>query len=1001
MLSVRLYGAVGVFADGVEVPMGSLKQRAVLALLALEAGRVVSVDRLLDELWPDTPPTTAISTLQVYLSRLRRLFGDDAAVLRRRPGYALEMSADRIDVHRAVRLLDAGRAALQAGDATAALAALTTAGELTSAPALLNLRDQAGPVVEREVGHLTDIDLSVRELHVEALLATGQAAPAVDRSRALIAAAPLRENAHVLLMHALYRSGRQAEALGAFDKVRRLLAEELGADPGPALRRLHGQILQHDPSIEDAAGGGSATLAEHDDGIVLGSPSAPPATGITPTVATTPTVAIAGRVAGAAGLEPDGGLLVGRDATLQQLQVALDAASAGHGSLWVVEGEAGVGKTTLAGAVARHASAIGFDVAWGRADEAALDVPYWVWQQLLRALPDLPGEGGIAALAGFPAPSKPPPAGWLPLVAAVADRLAAVPSATLLVVDDVQWADDASLALLVELGERAGLARLVVMCTHRTDATDSRLLPFFSRLARTGVGRRVELVGLAPADLPAMIGAAVPPDVLAAVHERTNGNPFFVAELVKAATTADGLDVATLATALPGSVRDVVLARCAALPSGTRRLLDTAAVAAPTGDLGVVEAVARLDDAIFDNALDAAVRAGLLVEHMTTHPVVRFGHSLIREVMLAQLRPSARARLHAAVAMELLARPVADGADSDLVHHLLNGSAYLEPSVVVSALVTAATTGLYRFSIDTVERLLRRALQVLAATPQSPTSPGQELAVQLMFGRTVAARIGWPAAEAQAAFARAADLAVAALAVGEPVDELCLTAVAYVATALAIPGESSSLAVLADRLQPHADDVALGRLLDFILGCRCLVDGAAEAAVPLLRAALDHEKSDARWSLLLRTFGRAYLGLALSAAPDGAGAALAVAAEAVEVGTGESPQDRGAMLTWRAVIAAAVGDHAIAEADAAEALELTRAGGMAVYESFAGVVHGWAQATAAMTEVDAGAALAARVAAVDRVIAAHARYRAAGRHAIDPLMDRLKAESLLAAGRSN
>ena len=87
----------------------------MLALLALEAGRVVSVDRLIDELWPATPPATAISTLQVYVSRLRRLFGDDAAVLRRRPGYALEMGADRIDLHRAVRLLDAGRAALRAG----------------------------------------------------------------------------------------------------------------------------------------------------------------------------------------------------------------------------------------------------------------------------------------------------------------------------------------------------------------------------------------------------------------------------------------------------------------------------------------------------------------------------------------------------------------------------------------------------------------------------------------------------------------------------------------------------------------------------------------------------------------------------------------------------------------------------------------------------------------------------------------------------------------------
>ena len=381
---------------------------------------------------------------------------------------------------------------------------------------------------------------------------------------------------------------------------------------------------------------------------------------------------------------------------------------------------------------------------------------------------------------------------------------------------------------------------------------------------------------------------------------------------------------------------------------------------------------------------------------MTSQPVVRFAHSLIREVMLAQLRPSALARLHAAVATELLRRPATDhaaGDPGDLVHHLLDGSAYLEPSVVVSALVAAVTTGLYRFSIDTVEQLLRRARQLLAAAPPGSLAAGQELSVQLMLGRTVAARTGWPAVEAQAAFGRAAELAVASLDAGEPVGDPILDALAYAATALAIIGDSPALGVLAQELQPHADG-ALATLVTFTLGCRRLVDREVAEAVPLLRAAVDHQESDARWSLLLRTFGRVYLALALSAAPDGAAAALAVAAEAVEVGTGEAPQDRGAMLTWRAVIAAGLGEHAVAGTDAAEALELTRSGGMAVCESFAAVVHGWAQATAPATEL-----AAARADAADRVVAAHARYRAAGRHAIDPIMQRLTTEALLAAGR--
>src|SRR5437763_3254656 len=233
--------------DGTDIVIAGAKLRALLALLALQPGRVVSAEQLVDALWGEDPPAGVRNGLQALVSKLRRSLPDASLLATRGSGYALEVPDDHVDVHRFEHLVGGGRAALSAGDHAEAVAVLTEADALWRGDALSEFayEEFAVPVIAR----LSELRVAAIEERIEIELEGGGLQPVIPELESLVAEHPLRERLRGLLMIALYRAGRQAHALRMFQEGRHILAEELGLDPGPELQRLESAVLAHDPSL--------------------------------------------------------------------------------------------------------------------------------------------------------------------------------------------------------------------------------------------------------------------------------------------------------------------------------------------------------------------------------------------------------------------------------------------------------------------------------------------------------------------------------------------------------------------------------------------------------------------------------------------------------------------------------------------------------------------------------------------------------------------------------
>ena len=248
-LGFGLLGSLLATREGVPVTVGGLRQRIVLALLLLHANEVVPRERLIDGLWGETPPETAANALQVAVHALRKLFGHDR-VERHGGGYRLRLEEGELDVHRFEQLVERARAA---GDSRAEARLLREALALWRGPALADLRD--APFAEREASRLEELRLTTLERRIAADLDCGEDLGLTGELESLIADEPYRERLHGQLMLALYRAGRQAEALEAYGRARRLLVDELGMEPGPALQELERRILRQDASLLETASG--------------------------------------------------------------------------------------------------------------------------------------------------------------------------------------------------------------------------------------------------------------------------------------------------------------------------------------------------------------------------------------------------------------------------------------------------------------------------------------------------------------------------------------------------------------------------------------------------------------------------------------------------------------------------------------------------------------------------------------------------------------------------
>jgi DNA-binding SARP family transcriptional activator len=249
-----ILGPLEVRQDGRERPIAGAKQRALLAVLLLNVNHVVSSGRLVAELWGGEPPESGQAALRVRVSQLRKVLepgcpANGSRVLRTQaPGYVLVAEPGTVDLLRFRRLADEGSRALAEGDPAAACVKLAEALSLWRGPALAEFADE--PFARPAARWLEELRLTALEKRIEADLALGRHADVAGELETLAAEHPLRESLTRLLMLALYRSGRQAEALHAYQQMRHRLVEDLGIEPGESLQLLQRAILQHDPALD-------------------------------------------------------------------------------------------------------------------------------------------------------------------------------------------------------------------------------------------------------------------------------------------------------------------------------------------------------------------------------------------------------------------------------------------------------------------------------------------------------------------------------------------------------------------------------------------------------------------------------------------------------------------------------------------------------------------------------------------------------------------------------
>ncbi len=391
---------------------------------------------------------------------------------------------------------------------------------------------------------------------------------------------------------------------------------------------------------------------------------------------------------------------VGRARELDLLGTRLDDARGGRGQLVLVTGEPGIGKTRLAEELGRHAEAICVPLGWGRASEDEGSPPYWIFRQLARstgrAMPGLLTRGAAgsgSAEARFE------------MFDVLADDLreAAEAGGLLVVLDDLQWADAASLALLVHLARGIGRSRLMIVAIYRDTETTGRaaLSSALAALARESNLTRIRLVGLTQAgverQLNLVTGTSVPTELAVLVSQRTGGNPFFVTELGRLASNAG--------RALPEAVLDTVRARLARLSGPCRQLIATAAALGSELDPAALAEVADRPVAHVLADLDEAATAGVVA----AADGWRFGHDLIRESARLDLPTAARLTAHARLAACLESRTDATARASEIAYHWLESLPVGDPARACEWAERAADQALSQLAWERAAHQYRQA----------------------------------------------------------------------------------------------------------------------------------------------------------------------------------------------------------------------------------------------------------------------------------------------------
>ncbi|MFI1028419.1 BTAD domain-containing putative transcriptional regulator [Streptomyces sp. NPDC020951] len=660
-----LLGSVEARVDGRIVDLGHARQRCVLAVLLVDANRVVSVDRLVERVWADRHPQRVRNTLYGYLSRLRQALAiaEGADIVRRSGGYVLDVDATAVDLHRfhdvTARAREAARneqdeqAATLFGQALGLWRGNAFAGLDT--PWINALRDVVGQ--ERIAAELDHTDVRLR---------CGQHRGLLAELSARVETHPLDERLAGQFILALHRCGRPADALHHYQQIRLLLAEELGCDPGLPLRQLHQQILTTDPALNVPAAAPSVSPAA----VPTVSPAAVPAPG-----------PAAGRAPGAVPAPvprplptpppvptaPDGGVLpgprtprrprtgsrlIGRAAELAVLDGAIEDALAGAPGVVEVVGEPGIGKTRLLGELGERARQRGFVSLAGRSVEFD-QAPYGAFVDALddhlgqvdslRLRHDGSSPGAFALLSAvFPAlcdrfPTGPEPVTveryWFHRAVRTLLETLSAGGGLVLSLDDLQWTDDGTAELIDHLVRHPPRGPLLLALAYRPRQAPQRLAAALARAGTEGRLARVELGPLSPAEAAELCGARTDHWRFQRLYEAGGGNPFYLEALTRSAgregPPAVPADSAPVADDLPQSVRAALLEELAGLSATARVCIQAAAVLGDSFEAEMVAVVARTGEAQALAALDEVAERDLVRQIGSTRQF-RFRHPLVR-----------------------------------------------------------------------------------------------------------------------------------------------------------------------------------------------------------------------------------------------------------------------------------------------------------------------------------------------------------------------------------
>ncbi len=683
---------MAVETDGELLDLGPPKQRGVLALLAQHAGGTVSADRILDCVWGEERTPSAQSSLHATVSRLRRLLRTDASapspIVRRSHGYALDAGKDALDVTQFLADAQEAQRRIEAGDWPAAVAAAERALRLWRGGYLEDFGDEdwvraaAVSLAEQRAGAIQSL--------IAGLLGVGEVAAALALCAGLVEENPLAERPAWLHMVALYRAGRTADALAAYQSLAVRLRDELGLEPGEALRELQLAVLRGDREMAQWPGSGSGPA-----------PDSP---------------ASAGEFATSS--EPDApddaAGIVGREQELATIHAVLAGARAGRTQWMVISGPPGIGKSRLADEAVRLWQQAGRPVARGQCPDLDAPPSWWPIRQVLRDLGDDADAVLAAAAEGDVDRSR------VAVYERVSDRLRAhlAGKSLLIVVEDLHWADHASLSLLTMLAETFDAAGLLVAVTTRDASPSPELDRLLEAIARRRTSRHIELSALSRFDVGRLAqqisGETLADADVSDLAERTNGVPFFVVEYARLPAAE------RRSTGIPTAVRSVLRRRLAVLPD---ELLDVLRVAAVVGDPIDVTVLAGMLDRPADelaDLLDDAADQALLVASATSNAYT-FSHALLREELVSAVPVLRRQRLHLHAADYFDAR-VSAVAVVRRAGHLRAAGPAAEPKDALAAFRAAAEAAEQQRQYDVAATWWGAAVEAFDRAPDSTTS---------------------------------------------------------------------------------------------------------------------------------------------------------------------------------------------------------------------------------------------------------------------------------------